>query len=331
MSGSVAGRGNRDDAPVVADLVALGERAEWTVLERERLRGEPWGQRLAQDTPHDLREGSGDVAQLLLVAQCSRSDVHEPVDVIAVGMGEDHLLDILEGQAGSVDGLGLLDCETTRTGETRAVGELLARAIDHDLPPLTAKGITGSGQTIVVVDSFGSPTIASDLAHFDSYFKLPAPPSFRVIQPAGPVPAFQPGNKNRVGWAEETTLDVEWAHVIAPGARIVLVETPTYLGALQAFSPMEPEPVSVASDDEGVRVDDLIAKSKDARFVYLLPNFQNPTGRTMTEERRAAVSAAATKAGLPIVEDNPYGELWFEEAPPLPLTARNPEGCIYLG
>ena len=51
----------------------------------------------------------------------------------------------------------------------------------------------------------------------------------------------------------------------------------------------------------------------------------------MTEERRAAVSAAAAKAGLPIVEDNPYGELWFDEAPPLPLTARNPEGCIYLG
>jgi subtilase family serine protease len=100
-------------------------------------------------------------------------------------------------------------------------------ALAYDLSPLTARGITGSGQTIVVVDSFGSPTITSDLAHFDSYFRLPAPPSFRVIQPAGEVPAFQLGNKNRLGWAEETTLDVEWAHVIAPGARIVLVETPT--------------------------------------------------------------------------------------------------------
>jgi 2-aminoadipate transaminase len=111
----------------------------------------------------------------------------------------------------------------------------------------------------------------------------------------------------------------------------VLVETPTYLGALQAFSPMEPEPVSVASDDEGVIVEDLVAKAKDARFIYLLPNFQNPTGRTMTEARRAAVSAAAARAGLPIVEVNPYGELWFGEAPPPPLTARHPEGCIYLG
>ncbi|MDM0078191.1 PLP-dependent aminotransferase family protein [Variovorax sp. J2P1-59] len=125
-------------------------------------------------------------------------------------------------------------------------------------------------------------------------------------------------------------LDLIAKVLLDPGSR-VLVETPTYLGALQAFSPMEPEPVSVASDNEGVIVEDLVAKARDARFVYLLPNFQNPTGRTMTEERRAAVSAAAAKAGLPIVEDNPYGELWFDEAPPLPLTARNPEGCIYLG
>ncbi|VTU40667.1 2-aminoadipate transaminase [Variovorax sp. PBS-H4] len=125
-------------------------------------------------------------------------------------------------------------------------------------------------------------------------------------------------------------LDLIAKILLDPGSR-VLVETPTYLGALQAFSPMEPEAVSVASDDEGVQVDDLKAKAKDARFVYLLPNFQNPTGRTMTEARRAAVSAAAAEAGLPIVEDNPYGDLWFDEAPPLPLTARNPEGCIYLG
>ncbi|MES2534057.1 MAG: PLP-dependent aminotransferase family protein [Pseudomonadota bacterium] len=125
-------------------------------------------------------------------------------------------------------------------------------------------------------------------------------------------------------------LDLVAKVLIDPGSR-VLVETPTYLGALQAFGPMEPEPVSVASDSEGVLVDDLIAKAPDARFIYLLPNFQNPTGRTMTEERRAAVSAAAAAAGLPIIEDNPYGELWFDEAPPLPLTARNPEGCIYLG
>jgi subtilase family serine protease len=100
-------------------------------------------------------------------------------------------------------------------------------AAAYDLAPLRRAGVTGAGQTIVIVDSFGSPTIARDLAHFDAYFKLPAPPSFRVIQPAGKVPPFRPGNSNRAGWAQETTLDVEWAHAIAPGARILLVETPT--------------------------------------------------------------------------------------------------------
>ncbi len=121
------------------------------------------------------------------------------------------------------------------------------------------------------------------------------------------------------------------AKVLIDADSRILVETPTYLGALQAFTPMEPEVVSVDTDDEGVLIDDLKAKSAGARFLYLLPTYQNPTGRTMSEERRAALSAAAAEIGLPIVEDNPYGDLWFDAPPPLPLTARNPEGCVYLG
>ncbi len=93
--------------------------------------------------------------------------------------------------------------------------------------PLFGSGITGQGQTIVIVDSFGSPTIQSDLATFDATFNLPAPPSFKIIQPAGPVPAYDPTDANGdVGWAGETTLDVEWSHAMAPGASILLVETP---------------------------------------------------------------------------------------------------------
>jgi subtilase family serine protease len=109
---------------------------------------------------------------------------------------------------------------------TKALTPRQVRAA-YQVGPLAARGIDGSGQTIVIVDSFGSPTIAADLAFFDKYFGLPAPPSLRVIQPAGPVPAFSAHDSNRVGWASETTLDVEWAHVMAPRASIVLVETPT--------------------------------------------------------------------------------------------------------
>ncbi len=127
-------------------------------------------------------------------------------------------------------------------------------------------------------------------------------------------------------------LDLVAKILIDAGSR-VLVETPTYLGALQAFTPMEPEVMAVASDDDGVLVDAVAAATQPvpARFLYLLPNFQNPTGRTMTEDRRAALSRRAAELGLPIVEDNPYGDLWFDAPPPLPLTARNPDGCVYLG
>ncbi len=96
----------------------------------------------------------------------------------------------------------------------------------YNLPRLYRKGITGRGQTIIIVDSFGSPTVQRDLRRFDRAAGLPAPPSLKVIQPAGPVPAYQP-NSDREGWAGETDLDVEYAHAIAPGASILLVETPT--------------------------------------------------------------------------------------------------------
>ena len=121
------------------------------------------------------------------------------------------------------------------------------------------------------------------------------------------------------------------AKVLIDQGSTVLVETPTYLGALQAFTPMEPTIVGVQSDAEGIDVDDQAKKAPGARFLYVLPNFQNPTGRTMSEARRQAVVNTAKATGLPIVEDNPYGDLWFDQPPPLPLTARNPEGCIYLG
>jgi len=124
-------------------------------------------------------------------------------------------------------------------------------------------------------------------------------------------------------------LDLVGKILIDAGASVA-VETPTYLGALQAFAPYEPEVVTVACDEHGPLPDSLSAV-KGARFLYVLPNFQNPSGRCMGEARRAALSEAARDLGLPLVEDNPYGDLWFDAEPPAPLAARWAEGTVYLG
>jgi len=95
----------------------------------------------------------------------------------------------------------------------------------YGLTDLVNDGFTGKGQSIVIIDSFGSPSIADDLQVFDAGYGLPDPPLFKVLSPLGTVP-FDPNNSDMVNWAFETTLDVEWAHAIAPGANIVLLTSP---------------------------------------------------------------------------------------------------------
>ncbi len=95
----------------------------------------------------------------------------------------------------------------------------------YDVTPLINAGDTGKGQSIVIIDSYGSPTIQSDLQAFDQGYGLPAPPSFKIVSPLGTVP-FDPNNSTMVSWAFETTLDVEWSHAMAPGASIVLMTSP---------------------------------------------------------------------------------------------------------
>jgi len=91
----------------------------------------------------------------------------------------------------------------------------------YDVP----SDLLGDGQTIVIVDAYGSPTIRQDLATFDTAFGLPAP-TLNIYYPDG-QPTFNPNSANEVGWAEETSLDVEWSHAIAPHATIDLVVAPT--------------------------------------------------------------------------------------------------------
>ncbi|MGH3627697.1 MAG: S53 family peptidase [Sciscionella sp.] len=95
----------------------------------------------------------------------------------------------------------------------------------YGLTGLLNRGDDGKGQTIVIIDSYGSPTVRSDLQRFDSDFGLPAPPSLKVISPLGTVP-FDPTDTVQLGWAEETSLDVQWAHALAPAAGIDVLTSP---------------------------------------------------------------------------------------------------------
>jgi subtilase family serine protease len=92
----------------------------------------------------------------------------------------------------------------------------------YDIQSVLDGGTTGADQTIVIVDAFQSPTIQKDLAAFDAIWNIPAPPSFNIIAPDGLTP-FDVTSPNQVGWSAEISLDVEWAHAVAPGANIDLV------------------------------------------------------------------------------------------------------------
>ena len=119
----------------------------------------------------------------------------------------------------------------------------------YNLGPVFASGVTGKGETIVIVDSYGSPTIQHDLKVFDRTFGLPAPPSLKVVTPLGPIPWDPTANPDQVGWAGETTLDVQAAHAIAPGANIVVVESPAdETEGVQGFPQVEQAEEDVLND-----------------------------------------------------------------------------------
>lgn len=118
--------------------------------------------------------------------------------------------------------------------------------------------------------------------------------------------------------------------VLLDAGSAIAVESPTYLGALQAFAPYEPQFIALPCDAEGPLPEAMDA-ARGARALYVLPNFQNPSGHCIGEARRDALVAAAQRIGLPMVEDNPYGDLWYDAPPPKPLAARDPANVLYLG
>ncbi len=115
--------------------------------------------------------------------------------------------------------------------------------------------------------------------------------------------------------------------LLEPGS-VVLVEDPCYLAALQTFGFAGARVVPVPTDDDGIvpeALDEIAAREKPT-LLYVIPTFQNPTGRTLPAARRAAVAEAAARHGFWIAEDDPYGELRFEGAP-VPYLAAQPAGA----
>jgi 2-aminoadipate transaminase len=127
----------------------------------------------------------------------------------------------------------------------------------------------------------------------------------------------------------QQALDLIGKLLINPGDRI-LTENPSYLGAIQAFTAYQAQYVTVPIDDDGLQVAQLEAALRTGpKFMYILPNFQNPTGVTLSLTRRYDLIALAEEYGIPIVEDDPYGQLRFEGEHLKPLVTLDAEyeGC----
>jgi 2-aminoadipate transaminase len=130
-------------------------------------------------------------------------------------------------------------------------------------------------------------------------------------------------------------LDLIGKVLLDPGDHIVL-ERPSYLGAIQAFDAYQARYLSVETDDDGIvpeALEHLLSAAKTLpKFLYLVPNFQNPTGRTLAAGRREAIVRICERFDLPIVEDDPYGELRFDGHDLTPLSAYSKTGTvIYCG
>ena len=129
-------------------------------------------------------------------------------------------------------------------------------------------------------------------------------------------------------------LDLLAKTFVNPGD-VIITEGPTYVGALQAFSAYQPDIRCIAMDDDGMRMDLLEAElrhlgPRGAKFIYTIPNFQNPAGVTMSPERRRRLLELAREYDVPVVEDDPYGRLRFEGGHMKPLRSLDDE-VIYLG
>lgn len=135
----------------------------------------------------------------------------------------------------------------------------------------------------------------------------------------------------------QQALDLLAKIFIDPGD-IVLTEAPTYVGALQAFASYQADIRAMQMDDDGLppeALEEMLAalkaEGRRAKFIYLVPTFQNPSGVTLSAERRPAVLEICEREDLLVIEDNPYARVRFEGEPVTPLRVLAPDRVIYLG
>lgn len=129
----------------------------------------------------------------------------------------------------------------------------------------------------------------------------------------------------------QQALDLIAKLLVDPGD-LVGAENPSYLGGLQAFRLHQARFAPISMDEDGARAEAFDAPSvRDAKLLYLLPTFQNPTGRTMSVERRVAVSRVLAELGVPVVEDDPYGELYFDQPAGPTIRSLLPELTLAIG
>lgn len=150
----------------------------------------------------------------------------------------------------------------------------------------------------------------------------------RMYQPMG-MEKIDPKNIMIVTGSQQG-LDIT-GRVFLNKGDVVLCESPTYLGAIGAFDFEQPKYIEVDTDEDGMIPESLeaILKTNDrVKFIYVIPNYQNPTGRCMSLERRRKLMEIATRYEIPVFEDNPYGDLRFEGEEIAPLISMDPKRLV---
>ena len=176
-----------------------------------------------------------------------------------------------------------------------------------------------------VFDKYGSGSLQYDLTEG-------IPPLRAALSDLlGETGVVTTANEVLIASGSQGVLDGLGKILIDPGD-LVAVEAPTYLGAIQAFSPYQPAYVEIATDNDGVIPESLehVLSQHDVKLVYLVPTFQNPTGRTLTLERRHRIAEIIAEHGALLIEDDPYSALRFRGDPLPTVKSLAPDNVVYI-